>query len=49
MYKTLINTQTLVARLGQKDQIIFDCRFNLADTTAGERLIKAAIFRVLFI
>lgn len=41
MYKTLINTQTLVARLGQKDQIIFDCRFNLADTTAGEQAYQS--------
>ena len=41
MYKTLINTQTLVARLGQKDQIIFDCRFNLADPSAGERAYQA--------
>lgn len=42
MYKTLINTQTLVARLGQKDQIIFDCRFNLADTTAGEQAYQSS-------
>ncbi|MFI0398565.1 MAG: sulfurtransferase [Thiolinea sp.] len=41
MYKTLINTQTLVARLEQKDQIIFDCRFNLADPSAGERAYQA--------
>ncbi|TXH69344.1 MAG: sulfurtransferase [Thiothrix sp.] len=41
MYKTLINTQNLVARLGQKDQIIFDCRFNLADPSAGERAYQA--------
>jgi len=41
MYKALINTQTLVARLGQKDQIIFDCRFNLADPSAGERAYQA--------
>lgn len=42
MYNTLINTQSLVARLGQKDQIIFDCRFNLADPDAGERAYQAA-------
>lgn len=41
MYKTLINTQSLVARLGQKDQIIFDCRFNLADPSAGECAYQA--------
>lgn len=41
MYKTLINTQSLVARLGQKDQIIFDCRFNLADPSAGEQAYQA--------
>ena len=41
MYKTLINTQTLVARLGQKDQIIFDCRFSLTDPSAGERAYQA--------
>lgn len=41
MYKTLINTPTLVARLGQKDQIIFDCRFNLADTSAGKHAYQA--------
>lgn len=41
MYKTLINTQSLVARLEQKDQIIFDCRFNLADPSAGERAYQA--------
>ncbi|SKA74503.1 thiosulfate/3-mercaptopyruvate sulfurtransferase [Thiothrix eikelboomii] len=41
MYNTLINTQTLVARLGQKDQIIFDCRFNLADPEAGKRAYQA--------
>lgn len=41
MYKTLINTQNLVARLRQKDQIIFDCRFNLADPSAGERAYQA--------
>lgn len=41
MYKTLINTQTLVARLEQKDQIVFDCRFNLADPSAGERAYQA--------
>lgn len=40
MYTTLINTQTLVAQLGQKDQIIFDCRFNLADPSAGERVYQ---------
>lgn len=42
MYKTLINTQSLVARLGQKDQIIFDCRFNLADPSAGECAYQAS-------
>lgn len=42
MYNTLINTQTLVARLGQKDQIIFDCRFNLADPDAGKPAYQAA-------
>ena len=41
MYKTLINTPNLVARLGQKDQIIFDCRFNLADPSAGEQAYQA--------
>lgn len=41
MYNTLINTHTLVARLGEKDQIIFDCRFNLADPEAGKRAYQA--------
>lgn len=41
MYKTLVNTQTLVAQLGKKDQIIFDCRFSLADPAAGERAYQA--------
>lgn len=41
MYKTLINVQDLVAGLRKKDQIIFDCRFNLTDPLAGEAAYQA--------
>ena len=36
MYKTLIDTQALVALTTEKDQIIFDCRFNLSNPQAGK-------------
>ena len=35
-YKTLIDVDALAARLGHPDWALFDCRFDLADTGAGE-------------
>lgn len=37
MYTTLIDSQTLNYYLGHRQWVIVDCRFDLADTAAGER------------
>lgn len=37
MYTTLINAKELHELLGQKDLVIVDCRFSLADTGSGRR------------
>lgn len=42
MFTTLIDTQSLAERLTQADVKIFDCRFDLADTTAGETAYQQA-------
>jgi thiosulfate/3-mercaptopyruvate sulfurtransferase len=38
IYDKLIQTDELLPRLGDTNWLIFDCRFDLADTTKGERL-----------
>jgi thiosulfate/3-mercaptopyruvate sulfurtransferase len=40
MYKTLIKTKELAGHLDDKDWVIVDCRFSLADTEAGRRAYK---------
>jgi thiosulfate/3-mercaptopyruvate sulfurtransferase len=37
-YTTLMDTGTLAQLLGDGDVVVVDCRFDLADTAAGERL-----------
>lgn len=41
-FDTLITPDALVARLGQPGWRLFDCRFDLADTTRGERAYVVA-------
>jgi thiosulfate/3-mercaptopyruvate sulfurtransferase len=41
-YTALIDVQTLAEHLTAPDWIIVDCRFNLADTAAGERAYQEA-------
>jgi thiosulfate/3-mercaptopyruvate sulfurtransferase len=36
-YDTLVSASTLAAHLDQRDWRVFDCRFSLADPSAGER------------
>jgi hypothetical protein len=35
---TLIDTGTLAGRLSDPTMVVIDCRFDLKDTSAGERL-----------
>ena len=39
-YQTLISTAELAKHLNQADWVIFDCRFSLADTSAGNRAYR---------
>lgn len=41
-WQTLVDPQALAARLGDPDLRLFDCRFALADTAAGEAAWRAA-------
>jgi thiosulfate/3-mercaptopyruvate sulfurtransferase len=41
-FKTLISTSELAAQLDDKDFVIVDCRFDLADVAAGRRSHEAA-------
>ena len=36
-WSTLVQAEDLAAALGREDLVVVDCRFSLADTTAGER------------
>ena len=41
-YQTLIDAQTLQQQFRQADWRVFDCRFSLADTGAGQHAYEAA-------
>ena len=42
MYTTIIDVPTLQANLNRPDWLVIDCRFSLADTSAGERAYAEA-------
>ncbi|MCA9980693.1 MAG: sulfurtransferase [Anaerolineales bacterium] len=41
-YQTLVDVDTLATHLENPDWVIVDCRFSLADTSAGQRAYEAA-------
>ena len=42
MYKTILDVATLGENLEHPDWVIIDCRYNLSDSNAGQRLYKEA-------
>ena len=42
MYQTIVSVETLKQNLGQPNWVVFDCRFNLMDTEAGQQAYAKA-------
>ncbi|MCP4595696.1 sulfurtransferase [Neptuniibacter sp.] len=42
MYQTIVSVETLKQNLGQPNWVVFDCRFNLMDTEAGQQAYAEA-------